>query len=99
MPHNLSSRKIGPMADEFWQRSACDLADGIRRRRFSCEEAMTSVVARIRTLNPSLNAIVYDLTAEAVAEARRADADLAKDTLRGPLHGVPVTIKENVDQR
>src|SRR4051812_6725289 len=87
------------MADDLWQQSACDLADGIRRKAFSCEEAMASVVERIRTLNPSLNAIVYDLTTEALAEARRADADLATGTLRGPLHGVPVTIKENVDQR
>src|SRR6185436_10238303 len=45
-----------------------------------------------------LNAIVYDYTEEAMAEARRADDDLAGGWVRGPLHGVPVTIKENVDQ-
>src|SRR4051794_36178853 len=87
------------MPNELWRLSACDLAEGIRRKRYSCEEAMTSVAARIRALNGSLNAIVYDLTDEALAEARRADADLANGALRGPLHGVPVTIKENVDQQ
>ena len=87
------------MADELWQRSACDLAEGIRQRKFSCIEVMESVAGRIRTLNGDLNAIVYDYTEEALAEARRADADIAAGRSRGPLHGVPATIKENVDQQ
>jgi amidase len=87
------------MADDLWQRSACDLAEGIRSRKFSCREAMESVAARIRAKNRELNALVYDYTDEALAEASRADADLAAGRVRGPLHGVPVTIKENVDQQ
>jgi len=84
---------------DLWRLSACDLADGIRRRAFSCAEVMESVAARIAAKNPHLNAIVNDLTADALAEARRADTDIAAGRIRGPLHGVPVTIKENVDQR
>jgi amidase len=87
------------MADELWQRSACELAEGLGRRQFSCREVMESVVRRIRAKNGALNAIVYDYTEEALAEARRADEELAAGRARGPLHGVPVTIKENVDQR
>jgi amidase len=87
------------MADDLWQRSAVELANGIRQKAFSCREVMESVVARIRALNPALNAIVYDYTEEALAEARRADDDLAAGRVRGPLHGVPATIKENVDQQ
>jgi amidase len=87
------------MADELWQLSACDVAEGIRQKRFSCVEVMTAVAGRIRALNPALNAIVYDYTAEALAEARQADDDLASGRSRGPLHGVPVTIKSNVDQK
>jgi amidase len=87
------------MADELWQRSACELAEGLGRRQFSCREVMESVVRRIRAKNGALNAIVYDYTEEALAEARRADEELAAGRGRGPLHGVPVTIKENVDQR
>ena len=87
------------MADDLWQRSAVELADGIRRKAFSCREVMDSVVARIRALNPALNAIVYDYTEEALAAARRADDELAAGRGGGPLYGVPVTIKENVDQR
>ena len=87
------------MADELWQRSACELAEGIQNRKHSCREVMDSVVARIRARNKELNAIVYDYTEEAIAEARQADDDLAAGRRRGPLHGVPVTIKENVDQQ
>jgi amidase len=86
------------MADDLWQRSAVELAQGIRQRTFSAREVMESVTRRIRALNPALNAIVYDYTDEALAEARKADDDLAGGWVRGPLHGVPVTIKENVDQ-
>ena len=87
------------MTDELWQKSACELAEGIARRQFSCGEVMASVAGRIRAKNKALNAIVYDYTEEALAEARRADLDLAGGRVRGPLHGVPVTIKENVDQQ
>ena len=61
------------MADELWQRSAVELAEGIRGKQFSCREVMESVVGRIRALNGTLNAIVYDYTDEALAAARRAD--------------------------
>src|SRR6185436_15700494 len=87
------------MTDELWQKSACELAEGIARRQFSCAEVMASVAGRIRAKNKALNAIVFDYTEEALAEARRADEDLAAGRQRGPLHGVPVTIKENVDQQ
>jgi amidase len=87
------------MADDLWRRSACDLAEGIRQRKFSCREVMDSVAGRIRARNGVLNAIVFDYTEEARAEAERADAELAGGRVRGPLHGVPVTIKENVDQQ
>jgi len=52
----------------LWQLSAVEVAAGIRSRRFSCSEVMTSVVERIRTLNPKLNAIVVDLTGEALVQ-------------------------------
>src|SRR5579871_2770053 len=83
--------------DALWQKNAVDLAAGIREKRFSCSEAMTSVVERIRALNPKLNAIVQDLTEPALAEAEAADRAFPGDP--GPLYGVPVTIKVNIDQK
>jgi amidase len=87
------------MSEHLWQKSACELAEGIARKRFSCREVMESVAERIRDKNKALNAIVYDYTDEALDEARRADEELAAGRSRGQLHGVPVTIKENVDQK
>ena len=86
------------MSQALWRMSAVDVAAGIRDRRFSCSEAMTSVVERIRALNPKLNAIVTDLTEQALGEAAAADRMLPTLADPGPLFGVPVTIKVNIDQ-
>jgi len=84
--------------DDYWKRSAVELADGIRRREFSSTEVVTSVLERIRERNPELNAITVNLSDDALAEAGRADAAVRRNDPLGELHGVPVTIKENVDQ-
>ena len=57
----------------LWQTSAVEIATGIRRKQFSCSEVMKSVVERIRALNPKLNAIITDLTDQALSEASAAD--------------------------
>ena len=85
------------MSDELWRLSACEAAQGIRDKRFSAVELVTSVTQRIAEHNPRLNAIVLDLGEEALADARAADAQLAAGEAMGPLHGVPVTVKSNID--
>ena len=85
------------MSEVLWQESATEVAAGIRDRRYSCSEVMVSVVERIRALNPQLNAIVVDLTAQALVEAEAADRALPKLSNPPPLFGVPVTIKVNID--
>jgi amidase len=86
------------VSETFWQKTAVEIAAGIRDRRFSCSEVMVSIVERIRAINPKLNAIVIDLTDQALAEAAAADRALQRLAEPGPLFGVPVTIKVNVDQ-
>ena len=51
----------------------------------------------MRDVNPKLNAVVVDLSEEALKAAKAADNARTKKTELGPLHGVPITIKENVD--
>jgi amidase len=87
------------MSQPLWQLSAVEIAAGIRSRRYSCSEVMASVVERIRKLNPKLNAIVVDLTDQALAHAAAADQRSQTLAEQGPLFGVPVTIKVNVDQQ
>jgi amidase len=85
------------MDDALWRLSACELAAGIRQKRFTCVDVMESVVARIRARNAELNAIVYDYSEDALAAAERAHRAVAQGAELGALHGIPVTIKENVD--
>ena len=85
------------MTNEFWQWQACDLARAIRTRRISSREAVTSCLARLAAVNPCINAVVDCLPDEALAAADAADRAVATGEPLGPLHGVPVTIKINVD--
>lgn len=85
------------MSRPLWRLSACEIAEGIRARHFSCAEVMASVVERIRSRNGHLNALVYDYSEAAMMDAQEADSDLAAGRDRGLLHGIPVTIKENID--
>ena len=86
------------MTNQLWQLSAVDLAAGIREKSFSSLEVIQSTLERVAEHNPRLNAIVLGLGDEALDQAKAADSALARGTLLGPLHGVPVTIKVNVDQ-
>jgi len=85
-------------AELLWRWSAVDIADAVRRREISCREVTASVLARIDALNPRLNALPEVLAEEALASADAADRQVAEGAELGPLHGVPVTIKINVDQ-
>lgn len=87
------------LMDELWRWSATDLARAIRARRVSSREAVQACLARTAAVNPTLNAIVQVLADEALAAADAADRAVAEGGPLGPLHGVPVTVKVNVDQR
>ena len=87
------------MNNELWRWSAVDLARGIRSGAISSEEATRSTLDRITAVNPTLNAIVEVLADEALTAARTADAQRRSGQPLGPLHGVPVTVKVNIDQK
>lgn len=73
---------------------AAELAGAIAAGRCSAREAVEAHLARIEAVNPALNALVLTRFAEARAEADRADAVRRAGAPLGPLHGVPVTLKE-----
>jgi len=77
--------------------SASELAAAIRARRASATEVLQMYLARIAKHNPALNAICTLDEAGALARAREADAALARGELWGPLHGVPMTIKDALE--
>ncbi|MEH2520638.1 Asp-tRNA(Asn)/Glu-tRNA(Gln) amidotransferase A subunit family amidase [Bradyrhizobium sp. AZCC 1610] len=82
---------------EIWQLPATELAQRIARRQLSSAEVVDAHLARIDAVNPALNAVVRVLTDEARAAAVLADQRLASGETVGPLHGVPFTVKENID--
>ncbi|WP_442897084.1 amidase [Enterovirga sp.] len=77
--------------------SASEQAQAIRCGEIGTVEAVESAIGRLDAMNGALNAVVVDLREEALAAAREADAARARGDELGPLHGVPVTIKINVD--
>jgi len=83
---------------QLWQFSASDLAGKIASGEVSAKEAVTSAVERMHACNGKINAVVDDLTESALTEAERLDAEALRSGPVGPLHGVPITIKENTDQ-
>ncbi len=80
-----------------WQWSATETAAAIRAGAVSSVEVVEVHVAHMRAVNPKLNAVVVDLSEEALTAAKAADKARARGTELGLLHGVPITIKENVD--
>jgi amidase len=81
----------------IWQWGAVETASAIRNGKVSSEEVVKAHLDRMKAVNPKLNAVVVDLSKEALKTARAADKQLAKSKDVGPLHGVPVTIKINLD--
>src|SRR5258708_33417534 len=77
--------------------SATEIVQAIRERKFSCEEIVTTHLRRIEAVNPRLNAVVQLCAERALKEARAADGALARGEKTGPLHGVPITIKDSLD--
>jgi amidase len=83
---------------ELWRLSASDVARLVRTRKVSAREVADAALQRLDSVNPQINAIV-DCRPDLVREqAERVDGVLARGNDPGPLAGVPVTIKINLDQ-
>ncbi len=79
----------------LWQWSATEIASATQAGQISASDATEAAIARMEATNPDLNAVVESLADEARAQAASLDSS---GKPKGPLHGVPVTIKVNVDQ-
>jgi amidase len=85
------------MSDELWRLGAAELAGLIRKREVTSREVVDAHLRRIEAMNGSVHAITVTLTEAALAAAEDADAVLAAGGEVPPLHGVPFTVKENID--
>jgi amidase len=77
--------------------SALQLGAAIRDKSISATEMLEYFLARVDKYNPTLNAIIVEDFERAREFAGTADKALARDEIWGPLHGVPMTIKESFD--
>src|SRR5271163_3139714 len=71
------------------------IAKKIRQREISSREALEYFLARIEALDKPINSVVTIGAERARSEADAADAALVRGELRGPLHGVPMTVKDS----
>jgi amidase len=99
MARSTTSRRSAAQAAEqlgsFPFGSAVQLVRALRTGRISSVELLDAYLDRVDRLNPGINAIVVDDRAAARRQARAADRALAKGTPIGPLHGLPMTVKES----
>jgi amidase len=85
-------------SQDLWRLSATQVAALVRSGKISALEVAQSALARVAQVNPALNAIVESRPDEVLAQARAVDAAIARGDDPGPLAGVPVTTKVNIDQ-
>ncbi len=78
-------------------RTISELSQRLRRREVSPVEITQDCLERIERLNPELNAFITVTGESALAEAQLAEAEILRGKCRGPLHGVPVALKDLID--
>src|SRR3954468_905752 len=74
-----------------------ELAERFRRKDVSPVEITQECLQRIEKLNPGLNAFITVTAESALAEARRAEEEISRGQWRGPLHGIPIALKDLID--
>jgi aspartyl-tRNA(Asn)/glutamyl-tRNA(Gln) amidotransferase subunit A len=85
------------ITEELCFQSIADLARMIRNREVSPVEVVEAYLARVDRLNPVLNAFITVIHDHARAAAKQAEGEIAQHRYRGPLHGVPIGIKDILD--
>jgi amidase len=93
------AQKESLMDRPLWQWTATQVVAATSAGEVSCAEVTRSVLERQDATNPRLNAITLALGEQALETAAALDDAYARGETPGPLHGVPVTIKDNVDVR
>jgi aspartyl-tRNA(Asn)/glutamyl-tRNA(Gln) amidotransferase subunit A len=94
-PVRASAQRPAAPADLAWL-SLTEAADLVKARKVSATELVAACLDRINTYNPKLNAFITVTAEAALARAKALDA-LPASAARGPLHGVPIALKDNID--
>ena len=84
--------------EDLWRLPGVELAGLIRSKKVSAKEAASAALARLDAVNPKINAVIDHRPEQVLAQAALIDASIARGEDAGPLAGVPVTVKANIDQ-
>jgi amidase len=84
---------------DLWRLSAAEMASLIRSKKVSAKDAATAALARLDAVNPMINAVVDHRPEDVLAQASAIDTAIGRGEDPGPLGGVPVTVKVNIDQQ
>ena len=79
------------------QLSLSEASQLVRSKKVSPVELTRECLSRIERLNPKLNAFITVTADSALAEARQAEAEIQHERWRGPLHGIPIGLKDLID--
>ena len=93
---NAALVKAPPRA-EFPQMGLVEAGQQVRTKKLSPVELTQACLSRIERLNPTLNAFITVTAESALAEAREAEAEIQRGHWRGPLHGIPIALKDLFD--
>lgn len=85
-------------SEPLWRMGASQIAALVSSGEVSAEEVATAALSRLETVNPQINAVIEYRPDSVIDTARQVDRDRAEGRAPGPLAGVPVTIKCNMDQ-
>ena len=96
-----SSQRTNPVGagqnDDLTKFSIREVAELVRKKKVSPVELTTACLARIDKANPALNAFITVTAESALKQAREAEAEVMRGKWRGPLHGVPIALKDLFD--
>jgi aspartyl-tRNA(Asn)/glutamyl-tRNA(Gln) amidotransferase subunit A len=96
MPIESQPAVVTPASDATWL-SLSEASRLIRDKKISPVELTQACLKRIERLNPKLNAFITVTADSALAQAREAEAEVQRGHWRGPLHGVPIALKDLFD--
>ena len=84
-------------ADDLANLDLHEAATLVRQKKVSPVQLAQACIARIEALNPTLNAFITGTAESALAQARQAEAEVQSGKWRGPLHGIPIALKDLLD--
>jgi len=87
----------GQSSENLSELSLAEASARLRAGSVSSTQLVEASLARIQTYNPKINAFITVLRDQALKQAKDADVDLRAGRSRGPLHGIPIALKDNID--